>query len=103
MNTNDPFHVLLADPPWQFRDHLPGPRRGAAKQYRCLSVSELCAFPLPPLADDCTLFLWRVTSMQHDALEVMTAWGFMLKTELVWVKRTRTGKRWFGMGPRRRG
>ena len=64
----------------------------------CLSVPELCAFPLPPLADDCTLFLWRVASMQQEALDVMAAWGFTLKTEIVWLKRTTTGKRWFGMG-----
>jgi len=93
-----PFRVLLADPPWQFGDRLPGPGRGAAKHYGTLSVAELCAFALPPLADDCTLFLWRVASMQQEALDVMRAWGFTLKTELVWLKQTATGKRWFGMG-----
>lgn len=55
-------------------------------------------FPLPSLADDCTLFLWRVAAMQQEALDVMAAWGFTLKTELVWLKRTCTGQRWFGMG-----
>jgi N6-adenosine-specific RNA methylase IME4 len=94
----DRFRVVLADPPWPFRDRLPGPGRGAAKHYGCLTVAELCAFPLPPLADDCTLFLWRVASMQQEALDVMAAWGFNLKSEIVWLKRTTTGKRWFGMG-----
>ena len=92
------FASVLADPPWLFHDRLPGPGRGAAKHYRCLSAPELCAFPLPPLADDATLFLWRVASMQREALDVMTAWGFALKTEVIWLKRTTTGKRWFGMG-----
>lgn len=92
------FRVVLADPPWQFTDKLPGAGRGAAKHYACLTVPELCAFPLPPLADDCTLFLWRVASMQQEALDVMRAWGFTLKTEIVWLKRTASGKRWFGMG-----
>jgi N6-adenosine-specific RNA methylase IME4 len=92
------YRVVLADPPWLFGDRLPGRGRGAAKHYRCLAVSELCAFPLPPLADDCTLFLWRVASMQQEALDVMAAWGFTLKTEIVWLKRTTTGNRWFGMG-----
>ena len=94
---SDRFRVVLADPPWLFRDRLPGPGRGAAKHYSCLSVAELCAFPLPPLADDCTLFLWRVAAVQQEALEVMAAWGFTLKTEIVWLKRTTTGKRFFGM------
>src|SRR5262245_60848188 len=92
------FAVVLADPPWQFTDKLPGDGRGAVKHYPCLTVAALCAFPLPPLADDCTLFLWRVASMQQEALDVMRAWGFTLKTEIVWLKQTQTGKRWFGMG-----
>ena len=92
------FRVVLADPPWLFGDRLPGPGRGAEKHYGCLTVPELCAFPLPPLADDCTLFLWRVASMQYEALEVMQAWGFNLKTEIVWLKQTKNGKRHFGMG-----
>jgi hypothetical protein len=67
------FRVVLADPPSQFRDPVPG--RGAVKDYACLSASALCAFPLPPLADDCTLFLDRVASMQQEALDVMRAWA----------------------------
>lgn len=92
------FAVLCADPPWQFGDRLPGPSRGAEKNYPCLSVEELCAFPLPPLTDDATLFLWRVASMQQEALDVIRAWGFVLKTEIIWYKKTAHGKRHFGMG-----
>jgi N6-adenosine-specific RNA methylase IME4 len=98
VGVHDRFRVVLADPPWMFCDHLPGRGRGAVKHYRCLSLAELCAFPLPPLEDDCTLFLWRVASMQQEALDVMAAWGFTLKTEIVWLKRTCKGRRWFGMG-----
>lgn len=89
---------LVADPPWKFRDKLPGKGRGAAKYYGCMSVADICRFALPPLADDAYLFCWRVASMQREALDVVAAWGFILKTELVWVKRTSSGKRWFGMG-----
>jgi N6-adenosine-specific RNA methylase IME4 len=99
----DRFAVVLADPAWQFKDPLPGRGCGAAKHYRCLSLPELCAFPLPPLADDSTLFLWRVASMQQEALDVVRAWGFTLKTEIVWVKHTSNGNRKFGMGRTVRG
>lgn len=98
INPSERSRVLLADPPWRFRDQLPGLRRGAARQYRCLSVADLCAFPLPPLADDCTHF-WRVASMQHEALAVMTAWGFTLKTEIVWLIETRKGETLVRHGP----
>jgi N6-adenosine-specific RNA methylase IME4 len=37
--------------------------------------------------------------MQQDALDVVEAWGFKVKAELVWVKQTSTGKALhFGMG-----
>lgn len=91
-------HALCADPPWKFGDSLPGPSRGAAKNYPTLSVDELMHFRLPPIADDALLFLWRVASMQQEALDVGKAWGFELKTEIVWNKLTKTGKPWFGMG-----
>lgn len=90
--------VLCADPPWKFGDSLPGSGRGAEKHYPCLTIEELERFPLPPLADDCALFLWRVAAMQEEALRVVRAWGFVLKTELVWEKKTPTGKDHFGMG-----
>lgn len=93
-----PCRVLIADPPWQPDDKLPGPKRGAAAHYRTLSVDDICRFPLPPLAPDAILFLWRLASMQDEALRVVKAWGFDLKTELIWAKLTKTGKRHFGMG-----
>lgn len=92
------FNVVVADPPWRFDDKLPGPSRGAERHYATLSFAELKAFPLPPLAADCVLFLWRVSAMQHAALHVVKAWGFEPKSEIVWLKTTRRGKRWFGMG-----
>jgi N6-adenosine-specific RNA methylase IME4 len=96
----EPFRVLCADPPWKFGDSLPGPKRGAVSHYRCLTVEEIAHFPLPPLANDCVLFLWRVGSMQLEALAVIEAWGFsMPKSELVWLKTTDDGTRLrMGMG-----
>jgi len=95
---SEPFRVLCADPPWRFDDALPGDTRGASKQYACMTALDICNFKLPPLADNCVLFLWRVSAMQQAALDVAHAWGFTVKTDLVWLKKTATGKRWFGMG-----
>lgn len=81
------YAVLVADPPWSFRDSLPGRARGAAKHYRCMSTGDLCSMELPPLSANSLLFLWRVASMQDDALRLMLAWGFgRPKSEIVWVK-----------------
>lgn len=85
------YSVLVADPPWSFGDKLPGQKRGAARNYRVLTVEQIKAFPLPPLADDALLFLWRVSAMQEEALAVMRAWGFVPKSELVWLKSKHSG------------
>lgn len=92
------YRVLCADPPWPFNDKLPGASRGAAKNYDMLSVNDIMRFPLPAFAPDCVLCLWRVAAMQQEALDVIKTWGFTLKTELVWLKKTSTGQRWFGLG-----
>ncbi len=92
------IRVLVADPPWKFGDRLPGAGRGAEKHYPCLSVAELCAFPIPRVADDAVLLLWRVASMPREALDVVESWGFEVKSEIVWRKTTVHGKRHFGMG-----
>lgn len=64
-----------------------------------MSLEEIKAFELPPLAADCVLFLWRVSAMQQEALDVARAWGFKpTKGELVWRKMTPLGKEHFGMG-----
>lgn len=92
------YRLIAADPPWKFGDKLPGRARGASKHYPCMPWTEICDFELPPVSDDALLFLWRVASMQQEALDVAHAWGFKPKSELVWVKTTKTGKRHFGMG-----
>jgi len=95
------YSVIVADPPWAPRDKLPGKTRGAAKQYRVLSTPQICSFLVDNsvrVADNALLFLWRIASMQRDALDVALAWGFDVKAEFVWRKLTRTGKPHFGMG-----
>jgi N6-adenosine-specific RNA methylase IME4 len=83
---NNPISVLVADPPWSFNDKLPGGGRGAEKHYTTLKLHELQRFPLPPLAEQVLLVLWRVGSQVEEAYQVVRAWGFVPKSEIVWVK-----------------
>lgn len=92
------FRAHVSDPPWRFGDKLPGPGRGAAKHYPTMSLAEIKAFPQPRMLPDSMLFLWRVSAMVEEAYEVARAWGFVPKTEIVWLKRTASGKRHMGMG-----
>lgn len=95
------YRCIVADPPWAPRDKLPGPTRGAVRQYPVMPTSAICSFLVDQhiqVADDAILFLWRLASMQRDALDVASAWGFDDKSEVVWEKLTKRGKPWFGMG-----
>lgn len=94
----EPVRVLVADPPWSFSDKLPKESGGADKHYRTMGVQAICDFDLPPLADNALLFLWRVAAMTEESMRVCRAWGFVPKAELVWLKRTPSGKLRFGMG-----
>ena len=94
--------VLIADPPWEFKDRLPGKTRGASNNYKTISLDEIKAFRLPlqvTSAPDAVLFMWRVSAMQQEALDVARCWGFQPYGELVWQKLTKTGSRkHFGLG-----
>lgn len=96
-----PFSIIYADPPWQYRDKANAGNRGACHKYGVMSVADICALPIPQIAaDDCLLAMWHVAPMPLEALSVVTAWGFKLKTMkgFTWVKRTTNGLRHFGMG-----
>jgi N6-adenosine-specific RNA methylase IME4 len=57
-----------------------------------MPVNEIQRFPLPPIADDAWLFLWRVSAMQQEALDVAKTWGFRVVSEVVWVKAPEIGE-----------
>ena len=95
----EPARLIVADPPWAMGDALPGKTRGAARNYDVLPTSEIARYPLPRIAPDALLMLWRLSSMPEDALFVARAWGFSVKSEIVWVKTTGDdAKLHFGMG-----
>jgi N6-adenosine-specific RNA methylase IME4 len=94
----EPFKVLVADPAWRFGDRLPGKKRGAGKNYKTMSIAEIKAMEIPAMADDSILFLWRVSAMVEEAYQVVRAWGFVPKSEIVWQKLTKKLRPWMGMG-----
>jgi N6-adenosine-specific RNA methylase IME4 len=94
------FACIVADPPWQFGDSLPGKSRGATKNYKTMPIEDIRRLVLPPHFDNCYLFLWRVSAMVEEAYSVVRAWGFEPKSEVVWAKYTNSHapKPHFGMG-----
>ena len=80
------FGVVYADPPWRFETYSEnGMDRSADNHYPTMSLNGIAALKVPA-ADDCVLYLWATVPMLPEALNVMEAWGFKYKSQIVWVK-----------------
>lgn len=92
----DRYNILYADPGWKYDNEKTGGshKSGAAQKYTVLSVEEICALPVPAIADrNSVLFLWGTVPMLPEAFQVMAAWGYKYKTKITWHK---TGRRGLG-------
>lgn len=95
--------LIVADPPWRFElySEETGSDKGPAAHYQTMDLDEIKAMRVGDLAGgDCLLLLWSTGCMLSHCLDVMKAWGFTYKSEMVWNKRTRTGKWRVGPGYR---
>ena len=81
-----PFSILYADPPWRY-EHVETANRAIENQYPTMSLEEIMALDVDAIAaDDSLLFLWATNPKLDEAIEVIRAWGFTYRTNLVWVK-----------------
>lgn len=97
------YNIIYADPAWQFNNKNTGGSMisGSNAHYDVMNLNTICNLPIPDMAaDDCVLFMWWVASQPLEALKVVQAWGFKLKTMTAfnWIKTTKNGKLDFGMG-----
>lgn len=81
------YNVIYADCPWAHETYsaVTGGARAAANHYPTMPIDEICALQVPA-APNCVLFFWRMPHMIREALRAVEAWGFDLKSEIVWVK-----------------
>jgi N6-adenosine-specific RNA methylase IME4 len=81
------YGVIYADPPWRFTSYSEdtGMDRAADNHYPTMDTAAIAALG-PPAADDAVLFLWATVPMMPEALNVMDAWGFIYKSQFVWIK-----------------
>jgi len=84
------YRVIYADPPWLYSDSgatNDGSLGKAAKHYPGMTVEDICKLPVEAHAlPDATLFMWVTAPMLEVGFEVVKAWGFTYKTNLVWDK-----------------
>jgi N6-adenosine-specific RNA methylase IME4 len=84
----DHYPTIVIDPPWRYGNSA---TRGAAQDhYPTMSVSELRDLPLlcEPFGASVNshLYLWTTAGFLREAFDLLDAWGYTYKTNLVWVK-----------------
>lgn len=81
------YGAILCDPPWHFQSWSPEHQDRKAP-YITMSREAIKALPVPSIcADDCVLFLWICWPHLVEAMELITAWGFVYKTcAFSWIK-----------------
>lgn len=91
---DDRFATVLADPPWRFtnRTGKVAPEHKRLSRYPTLTVEEICALPVADhLADRAHCYLWVPNALLPEGLQVLSAWGFEYKSNIVWHKVRKDG------------
>ena len=79
------FELIYADPPWQLGN--PSSEWAPENYYPTLPLEQIKTLDVP-VATDAVLFLWAVNALLPEAIEVMQAWGFEYRTNMVWDKQS---------------
>jgi len=83
------YRVIYADPPWLYDKgkELSDSYGDVSKHYPPMELQDICDLPVHELCDkNSVLFLWATAPKLPEALEVMKAWGFDYKTNIIWDK-----------------
>ena len=80
------FDVIYADPPWRY-DFSKSNSRAIESHYQTMELEEINNLNIPA-AKNTILYLWATAPKLIEALKVMKAWGFIYKSNMVWVKPT---------------
>ena len=88
------FACVLADPPWQFinRTGKMAPEHKRLSRYGTMTLPEIAGLPVEQIAAPTAhLYLWVPNALLPEGLEVMRAWGFNYKSNIVWHKLRKDG------------
>ncbi len=88
------FATILADPPWQFinRTGKIAPEHRRLSRYGTLDLLSIKALPVQKIATPTShLYPWIPNALLPEGIEVMKAWGFNYKSNIVWHKIRKDG------------
>jgi len=80
------FGLIYADPPWRYSFSKSSSRK-IENHYQTMTQAEIKALPIDEIAaKNCVLYLWSTAPKQPEAFDVINAWGFTYKTQIIWDK-----------------
>lgn len=88
------YCTIYADPPWQFanRTGKMAPENKRLSRYSTMKLNDIMKLPVSSAAAEKShLYLWVPNALLPEGLEVMRAWGFEYKTNLIWEKVRKDG------------
>jgi N6-adenosine-specific RNA methylase IME4 len=88
------FQTIMADPPWRFtnRTGKMAPEHKRLNRYETMTLADICALPVSEVAQEpAHLYMWVPNALLPEGLEVMKAWGFNYKSNIIWHKIRKDG------------
>ena len=88
------YKTIYADPPWQFQNRTGkvATEHKRLTRYNTMKLEEIKQLPVSKVADERShLYLWVPNALLPEGLEVMKAWGFEYKTNIIWEKIRKDG------------
>ena len=88
------YRTIYADPPWRFKNRTGkiAPEHKRLNRYETMDLCEIKSLPIASICDEkCHLYLWVPNALLPEGLEVMKAWGFEYKGNIIWEKIRKDG------------
>ncbi len=88
------FATVMADPPWRFanRTGKVAPEHKRLMRYETMDLKDICNLPVPEhLEDTAHCYLWVPNALLPLGLQVLSAWGFEYKSNIIWHKIRKDG------------
>ena len=90
----DQFGTIMADPPWRFQNRTGkiAPEHKRLARYTTMRLEEICALPVAEhLSEQAHCYLWVPNALLPEGLQVLSAWGFTYKSNIIWEKIRKDG------------
>lgn len=88
------YKTIYADPPWQFENRTGkvAPEHKRLNRYPTMPLEDIKALPVADIADEKShLYMWVPNALLPEGIEVLRAWGFEYKANIVWEKVRKDG------------